>query len=220
MSNQHCSYFPINPPIEILKIPSGMPSFLDNTPASHELRATLIQHVISNIITVRIFQPFMFTVERSYDSANDLFQTLPKRLDSMLNDVRKIVKLAAGTWRLARVERKLIVASLPSPDHEDVDNNEWDEYDCGGSVDTHNLCASSRHVVLRTLPRIVREAAHEDVDDDTEDMHQPCVYSRGTILFSDSPSVLARREEMRKGSTITDGFNDSAAGGSGGNLDM
>ena len=39
-------------------------------------------------------------------------------------------------------------------------------------------------------------------------------------LFSDSPSVLARREEMRKGSTITDGFNDSAAGGSGGNLDM
>ncbi|RHZ51978.1 uncharacterized protein CDV56_102050 [Aspergillus thermomutatus] len=256
LSKEHFTYLPIDPPKDILsKIPPELPSFLDNTPASRELRSAYVQHVISKTLTYRIFQPFLFTLGRRYDKADTFFQMLsmdirrksvrreafwrqqtlkaayttsdakqsinvvaavivdeiidhlkhfadPRHLDSLLIGVRKIVKLAAETWRLARVERELILASLPAPDAEGVSNDGWGEYGTPkeGSASPRN--DPSRHVVLRTFPQITREAAHEDFAED-EEKASPCTYSRGTVLYSDSPVVMARLQELAKKSTET-----------------
>ncbi|OKL56959.1 hypothetical protein UA08_07801 [Talaromyces atroroseus] len=257
LSKEHFSYLPIDPPKDILeKIPPDMPSFLDNTTASRELRSAYIQHVISKTLTYRIFQPFLFTLGRRYDKADTFFQVLsmdirrksvrreafwrqqtlkaayttsdakqsinvvaavivdeivdhikhfadPKQLDALLGGVRRIVKLAAETWRHARVERELVLATMPAPESGGDVNDGWDEYTCGRAVEGVNGNSGSgsssnesgRHVLLRVFPRIYREAAHEDFADDKEKMNA-CIYYPGTILYSNSPSVIARREEQ------------------------
>lgn len=119
----------------------------------------------------------------------------PKQLDALLTAVRKIVKLAAETWRLARVERELILASLPPPEEGCESNDEWMEY--GGSDEVAPSSSSTGHVILRTFPQIIREAAHEDFADDVQKASR-CVYAHGTVLYSDSGVVVARLEELAK----------------------
>jgi chromosome segregation ATPase len=254
LSKEHFAYLPIDPPKDILeKIPPEMPSFLDNTSASCELRAAYVQHVISKTLTYRIFQPFLFTLGRRYDKADTFFHVLsmdirrksvrreafwrqqtlkaayttsdakqsinvvaavivdeivdhirhfadPKKLDALIQAVRKVVKLAAETWRHARVERELVLATMPAPVADKVSNDEWKEYTCDRSVVAHENGESARHVLLRLFPRIYREAAHEDFADDKEKVN-PCVYSPGMVIYSDSPSVLARRDELARRAT-------------------
>lgn len=248
LSKEHFAYLPIDPPKDVLsKIPSEIPSFLDNTPASRELRYAYVQHVVSKTLTYRVFQPFLFTLGRRYDKADTFFlmlsmdirrksvrreafwrqQTLkaayttsdakqsinvaaavivdeiidhlkhfadPKHLDSLLTAVRKIVKLAAETWRHARVERELVLATFPAPDAE-VLNDGWLEYGATTEMDHRPVIDASRHVVLRTFPRILREAAHEDFATG-EERASACVYSPGVVLFSNSPVITARLEEL------------------------
>lgn len=55
----------------------------------------------------------------------------------------------------------------------------------------------TRHVLLRIFPQITREAAHEDFTEDAE-KEAPCTYSFGSVLYSDSPVVMARRQELAK----------------------
>ncbi|KAL4765206.1 uncharacterized protein BDW70DRAFT_83708 [Aspergillus foveolatus] len=253
LSKEHFSYLPIDPPQEVLsKLPPELPSFLDNTPASRELRSAYVQHVVSKILTYRIFHPFLFTLGRRYDKADILFQMLsmdirrksvrreafwrqqtlkaayttsdakesinvvaavivdeisnslkhfadPRRMDGLLTSIRKIVKLAAETWRHARVERELIIAALPAPEDGSVPGEDWEEY--GVPKENASGRASpktadfARHVVLRPFPRIIREAAHEDFVGD-EGKASPCTYSRGSVLYSDSPIILARLQEL------------------------
>ncbi|PWY71453.1 hypothetical protein BO70DRAFT_122962 [Aspergillus heteromorphus CBS 117.55] len=254
LSKEHFSYLPIDPPKDILaKLPSELPSFLDNTPASRDLRSAYVQHVISKTLTYRIFHPFLFTLGRRYDKADTFFQMLsmdirrksvrreafwrqqtlkaayttsdakqsinvvaavivdeiidqlkhfadPRNLDSLLIGIRKIVKLAAETWRLARVERELILASLPAPDADAVSNDDWDEYGTPKEGSLSSKEDPTRHVILRTFPRITREAAHEDFAGE-EEKASPCTYSQGCVLYSDSPVVMARLQELAKKST-------------------
>lgn len=121
----------------------------------------------------------------------------PKQLDALLTGVRKIVKIAAETWRLARVERELVQATLPAPGAEDESNDEWEEFGAADDSSTAQNGENARHVILRTFPQIVREAAHEDFADDVQKASR-CVYSYGTVLYSDSPVVLARLDELAK----------------------
>lgn len=252
LSHEHFAYLPIDPPKDILsKIPSELPSFLDNTPPSRALRAAYVQHVVSKTLTYRVFQPFLFTLGRRYDKADTFFQMLsmdirrksvrreafwrqqtlkaayttsdakqsinvaaavivdeiidhirhfadPRQLDSLLTAVRKIVKLAAETWRHARVERELVLASFPAPDAEAIDNEGWNEYAATPKEEsTGPKPEPSRHVVLRTFPRVVREAAHEDFAVGP-DRATSCVYSCGEVLYSDSPVIMARLQELVK----------------------
>ncbi|KAJ6184399.1 hypothetical protein N7519_005700 [Penicillium mononematosum] len=253
LSKEHFGYLPIDPPKDILsKIPSELPPFLDNTPASRELRCAYIQHIISKTLTFRVFQPFLFTLGRRYDKADTFFQMLsmdirrksvrreafwrqqtlkaayttsdakqsinvaaavivdeiidhikhfadPKHLDSLLIGVRKIVKLAAETWRHARVERELVLASFPAPDAESVSNEGWLEYAANKDQKTTPSNEPTRHVVLRTFPRITREAAHEDFASD-EEKATGCTYSQGVVLYSDSPVIMGRLQEFAKNS--------------------
>jgi phytoene dehydrogenase-like protein len=226
-----------------------MPPFLDNTPSSRELRAACIQHVISEILAYRIFDPFLFTLERRFNEADHFFQELsmdlrrgstrreafwrqqtpraafttfgaeqsinvtaaltvdeimdrvkdfadPRRLDDLLKVIRQILKLSAEIWRLARVERELILATMSHTDYEDVRKDDWEEYTCGRSVINYRKPSDpDSRVLLRLFPRIYREAAHDDFNPDPEKVN-PCVYSRGMVLLSDSPSVLARIAEL------------------------
>ncbi|KAK4870405.1 hypothetical protein LT330_004753 [Penicillium expansum] len=251
LSKEHFGYLPIDPPKDILsKIPSELPPFLDNTPASRELRCAYIQHIISKTLTFRVFQPFLFTLGRRYDKADTFFQMLsmdirrksvrreafwrqqtlkaayttsdakqsinvaaavivdeiidhikhfadPKHLDSLLIGVRKIVKLAAETWRHARVERELVLANFPAPDAESVSNEGWTEYAANKDQKHTPSNEPTRHVVLRTFPRITREAAHEDFASE-EEKATPCVYSQGIVLYSDSPVIMGRLQEFAK----------------------
>jgi hypothetical protein len=260
LSKEHFAYLPIDPPKDVLSsIPQELPSFLDNTPASRELRSAYVQHIITKTLTYRIFHPFLFTLGKRYGKADTFFQMLsmdirrksvrreafwrqqtlkaayttsdakqsinvvaavivdeiidhlkhfadPRHMDTLHTSVRKIVKLAAETWRLARVERELIMASFPAPDSEGTSNEDWEEYGtpkegCVGSKED-----PTRHVILRTFPRIIREAAHEDFAEDEEKAHA-CTYTQGSVLYSDSPVVMARRQELAKRST------DSLLGG-------
>ncbi|KAL2854305.1 hypothetical protein BJY01DRAFT_44639 [Aspergillus pseudoustus] len=256
LSKEHFSYLPIDPPQEVLsKLPLELPSFFDNTPASCELRALYVQHVVSKTLTYRIFHPFLFTLGRRYDKADILFQMLsmdirrksvrreafwrqqtlkaayttsdakesinvvaavivdeisnhlkhfadPRRMDSLLTGIRKIVKLAAETWRHARVERELILASLPAPEAGSLPGEAWEEYDSSKQerLSSTPKTDPARRVILRPFPRIIREAAHEDFVGDEKKAH-PCTYSQGAVLYSDSPVVLARLQELAKKST-------------------
>ncbi|KAJ5092189.1 hypothetical protein NUU61_007059 [Penicillium alfredii] len=264
LAKEHFAYLPIDPPKDILsKIPAELPYFLDNTPASRELRCAYVEHVVSKTLTYRVFQPFLFTLGRRYDKADTFFQMLsmdirrksvrreafwrqqtlkaayttsdakqsinvaaavivdeiidhikhfadPKHLDSLLTGVRKIVKLAAETWRHARVERELVLAMFPAPDAESVSNEGWLEYGVMKEAPSAPTADPSRHVVLRTFPRVLREAAHEDFASGKERASQ-CIYSPGIVLYSDSAVVLARLQELAKTSTDTLVAEDSPA---------
>jgi hypothetical protein len=254
LSKEHFGYLPIDPPKDILsKIPSELPPFLDNTPASRELRCAYIQHIISKTLTFRVFQPFLFTLGRRYDKADTFFQMLSmdirrksvrreafwrqqtlkaayttsdakqsinvaaavivdeiidhikhfadrKELDPLIMGVRKIVKLAAETWRHARVERELVLANFPAPDAESVSNEGWLEYAANKEQNQTPSNEPTRHVVLRIFPRITREAAHEDFASD-EEKATGCTYSQGIVLYSDSPVIMGRLQEFAKKST-------------------
>jgi hypothetical protein len=123
----------------------------------------------------------------------------PKHLDSLLTGVRKIVKLAAESWRHARVERELVLASFPAPDAESVSNDGWLEYGIAKEATPNPTTDLTRHVVLRTFPHIWREAAHEDFA--SGERAHSCIYSPGEVLYSDSPVVMARLQELAKKST-------------------
>jgi hypothetical protein len=267
LSKEHFGYLPIDPPKDVLsKIPSELPPFLDNTPASRELRCVYIQHVVSKTITYRVFQPFLFTLGRRYDKADTFFQMLsmdirrksvrreafwrqqtlkaayttsdakqsinvaaavivdeiidhikhfadPKHLDSLLTGVRKIVKLAAETWRHARVERELVLATFPAPDADTVSNEDWVEYAANKDQKNPTSTEPTRHVVLRTFPRIIREASHEDFASG-EERASSCVYSQGVVLYSDSPVIKRRLQEFTK----SEGQSSKGPTGKGENL--
>lgn len=137
----------------------------------------------------------------------------PKQLDSLLTGVRKIVKIAAETWRLARVERELVHATLPAPGAEDELNDSWQEFGAPSDGDPESTGDSARHVVLRTFPQVVRDAAHEDFADDMQRASR-CVYSYGSVLYSDSPAVIARLDELaKKGDALGGGEEAKAANG-------
>lgn len=262
LSKEYFTYLPIEPPADILaKIPPGIPQFLDNTPASRELRSAYVQHVVSKTLTYRVFQPFLFTLGRRYDKADTFFQMLsidirrksvrreafwrqqtlkaayttsdakqainvvaavivdeivdhirhftdPNHLDALLTSVRKIVKLAAETWRLARVERELIIATMPSAEDDQTENTEWEEFRYDSEAPRETISepsSSSRRPLLRMLPKVYREAVHEDFVTEDLEKANSCTYLPGVILYTDSLSVTARRAELLKKSADPSG---------------
>ena len=279
LADDYFAYLPNDPPKDILsRIPSELPSFLDNTAASCELRSAYIQHIVSETLNRRVFQPFLFTLRNCPDkenadaylqalsidirrksvrrealwrqqtlraayTASDARQSInavagrivdeimhlitpfadprPGHLDTLGLAVRRIVKLAAETWRLARVEREFILAFFPAPDAKGVVDAEWVEFgtresatstsvgsgvssptsnhSTSGDSERSNSRSRSGHVVLGVLPRVVREAAHGDfMEMGDQDHVVPCVYSAGEVLYSDSPVVMARRQELAR----------------------
>lgn len=255
LSEEHFQNLPIAPPNDVLAlVPPGIPSFLANTDASRRIRQAYVQHVISSVLTYRIFHPFLFTLGRRYDGADILFQDMsrklryksirkecvwrqhtlhaaysvssakqsinkvatviideivnqikhfadPKYLERIMTAVRRIVKIAAETWRYARLERELITARLPAAEDNDDPIGDWFESDYHNQPRPEGARpreGEPRRVLLRLLPIICREPTHEELRDDSTLDDNGCVYSHGVALFSDSPAVIARVEELHQ----------------------
>ncbi|TID17363.1 rna polymerase rpb1 c-terminal repeat domain-containing protein [Venturia nashicola] len=74
---------PSNPdPDALARIPATLPSILDNSTASCDLRASFIAHTISSILTVRVFTPFLFSLGLISDQADALLTNLGHQLSS------------------------------------------------------------------------------------------------------------------------------------------
>ena len=120
----------------------------------------------------------------------------PSSWEQITVGVRRIVKLAAETWRYARLEREMITASFPPaipPLIEYVDENAF------GIPTTQG---QQREVLLSLLPMIEREPVHECHRTPTNTDDQGCIYSLGTFLSSDDPAVLVRLRELQRGHTL------------------
>lgn len=271
LSEEHFQNLPIAPPNDVLaRVPPGIPSFLANTDASRRLRQAYVQHVVSSVLTYRIFHPFLFTLGRRYDGADILFQDMsrklryksirkecvwrqhtlhaaysvssakqsinkvatviideivnqikhfadPKYLERIMTAVRRIVKAAAETWRYARLERELITARLPAAEDNDEPIGDWFEsdYPQPRPEGARSREGKPRRVLLRLLPIICREPTHEELRDDPKVHDNGCVYSYGVALFSDSPAVIARVEELHQR-----GFEQPSLPGSTGSADQ
>lgn len=256
LSEEYFQNLPIAPPNDVLaRVPPGLPSFLANTDASRRIRQAYVQHVVSSVLTYRIFHPFLFTLGRRYDGADILFQDMsrklryksirkecvwrqhtlhaaysvssakqsinkvatviideivnqikhfadPKHLEKIITAVRRIVKIAAETWRYARLERELVTARLPAAEDNDESIGDWFETD--HHIQPRSEGARSREggeprrVLLRLLPIICREPTHEELRDDSNVDDKGCLYSHGVALFSNSPAVIARVEELHR----------------------
>lgn len=149
-------------------------------------------------------------------AANDVYDEIlsqvrpftdPPRIDALRQGIRRVVKVAAETWRQARVERGFIVASMPPVGDEEGGGEGWAEFsygaeDAGGPSGLPQGPTRARErVLIRTAPRIVREAVYDDFTQMTPaegDPNGPCLYLRGTALFADSRAVVVRRDELAR----------------------
>lgn len=63
------------PPKTITKsIPGKIPPFFSSSESSIKLRAAYVEHLVSSIITRRVFKPFLFTISLRHGSPDKLFQ--------------------------------------------------------------------------------------------------------------------------------------------------
>ncbi|KAF2753242.1 hypothetical protein EJ05DRAFT_224310 [Pseudovirgaria hyperparasitica] len=260
LANEHFDTCPPNLSAETTStIPSELPPFLANTPPAKHVRTAYIAHLISTILTRRIFSPFLFSLPRSDTATDTLLASMSSHLQlkstkkeaiwrqhtltaafqcdgakaqinsvagSVVEDitaalkpfalpaarsdvnaaVRRIVKLAAETWRLARLERDCITASMgDAPPGAAL----WLPYDtstatlegdvslsrCAPDMPAH--ANADAKVVLRVFPSFRRAPTPREMrltDEEADD--KGCVYSCGLALYEDSDVIVERREEL------------------------
>ncbi|KAF2088373.1 hypothetical protein K490DRAFT_4302, partial [Saccharata proteae CBS 121410] len=139
----------------------------------------------------------------------------PSEEEGIRTAVRRIVKLAAETWRFARLERELISAHMPAVgagSEEDSKEGFWTpqafdpaEFPGSGSPTMSAVVSSigpldekegegaDRKVLLRLFPVVRRECRQKDWrDGEGGDEDQGCVYSHGLALYDDDPPVVSR----------------------------
>jgi hypothetical protein len=76
----------------MLLIPYEIPAFMNTSVASTKIRTCYIQHLISSVLFVRIFRPFLFTLGRRYGGL-DTF------LASLSTDIRQKSERREAAWR-------------------------------------------------------------------------------------------------------------------------
>ena len=112
----------------------------------------------------------------------------PSQMEHITVAVRRIVKIAAETWRYVRLEREMITATMAAAEHPDRFDS------ASGNEDLSQRAPPE--VLLPVLPFIEREPAHESLRSAANRNDTGCVYSRGVALLSDSPVILARLAEL------------------------
>ncbi|KAE9974399.1 hypothetical protein BLS_003138 [Venturia inaequalis] len=247
-------------PDALARIPAALPSILDGSTASCDLRACFIAHTISCILTVRVFTPFLFSLGQLSDQADALLTNLGHQLSSKstrkeaiwrqhtltaaytttdakarINSaaggvieeiitsimpfteasaeeavraaVRPIVKLAVEVWRYARLEREAIGASMLETTAEEIaEDGLWVPPSFVHSSYPANTVKpvfqhGSKQLLLKIFPIIRREPIHQCFRQSEADMEDDgCLYSSGIALYKNSPPVLARLAELRRGS--------------------
>lgn len=134
----------------------------------------------------------------------------PKEEEGIKISVKRIVKLAAETWRFARLEREMITAVMPAPEDQEhlfTGPEYWPIYNPEGNKPEGTLIGSlvgatpqpGEHpqLLLRLFPVIYREAKHENFHREGEERDRGCVFHHGLALYDDAGAVVARMEELR-----------------------
>lgn len=131
----------------------------------------------------------------------------PKEEEGIKIAVKRIVKLAAETWRFARLEREMISATMPAIDDNDHDfagPDFWPSHrpegtPIGSLVGTEMPHDEQPKLLLRLFPVIYREPKHENFRDESENESpdEGSVYHHGLALYDDAEPVVARREELQ-----------------------
>ena len=129
----------------------------------------------------------------------------PKEEEGIRIAVRRIVKLAAETWRFARLEREMIAATMPAV-HDDkhafAGPEYWPPYKADDTPITSlagtAIVDEPPKLLLRLFPVIHREPKHENfrISDD-EQPDEGCIYHHGLALYDDAKPVENRREELK-----------------------
>lgn len=95
--------------------------------------------------------------------------------------VRHIVKTAAETWRYARLESPLIIASMDSDDITQGVRGEIAQHPGHAPASE-----SGRQVLFSLFPTIRREAIRESLPGEFKSEDQGCVYSPGRVFYADN----------------------------------
>jgi hypothetical protein len=130
----------------------------------------------------------------------------PKEEEGIRIAVKRIVKLAAETWRFARLEREMITATMPALQDEEHSFNGleyWPPVRPEGTAipspsGNAGLSDESTKILLRLFPVIYREPKHENFQSaDQESADVGCIYHHGLALYDDAEPVVKRSEELR-----------------------
>jgi len=133
----------------------------------------------------------------------------PKEEEGIKIAVKRIVKLAAETWRFARLEREMIVATMPAlydEEHQFTSAEFWPAYESthkpdgtliGSLADTTHPAGAQTNILLRLFPVIYREPKHENFHVNGEKNDEGCIYHHGMALYDDAEPVIARAEELK-----------------------
>ena len=134
--------------------------------------------------------------------------TDPSEEDAIRISMKRIVKLAAETWRFARLEREIITAKMPAVD-DDSEEYKGVDFWPAQTFDSARYALSVNaaveqfqekpRILLRLFPVIHREAMHECfriTEKEKED--NGCVYSHGLALYDNATPLVARKEELRQ----------------------
>lgn len=132
----------------------------------------------------------------------------PREEEGIKIAVKRIVKLAAETWRFARLEREMINATMPAlqdEEHQFTGPEYWPSYESykpdgtliGSLVDTTPPADDQPQLLLRLFPVIWRESKHENFHVEGEKKDEGCIYHHGLALYNDAESVVQRMEELK-----------------------
>ncbi|KAH3945752.1 hypothetical protein HBI56_095040 [Parastagonospora nodorum] len=132
----------------------------------------------------------------------------PREEEGIKIAVKRIVKLAAETWRFARLEREMINATMPAisdEEHQFTGPEFWPSYDpykpegtLIGSLVDHPASADEKpQLLLRLFPVIWREQKHENFHANGEKPDEGCIFHHGLALYEDAEPVAQRMEELK-----------------------
>ncbi|KAL5121400.1 hypothetical protein ACEQ8H_000868 [Pleosporales sp. CAS-2024a] len=132
----------------------------------------------------------------------------PREEEGIKIAVKRIVKLAAETWRFARLEREMINATMPAlldEEHQFTGPEYWPSYDSykpegtliGSLVDHPTSVEEKPQLLLRLFPVIWREPKHENFHLDGEKPDEGCIFHHGLALYDDAEPVVQRMEELK-----------------------
>ena len=94
-----------HPPKQMIKkIPIEMPEFFSDSQGAHALRATYVEHIISRIMTQRIFRPFLFTLGPRHEAVDEVLQEL-------VRNIRHKSTRRAASWRQSTLRTAYTLSS-------------------------------------------------------------------------------------------------------------
>ncbi|KAL8736084.1 MAG: hypothetical protein Q9181_002570 [Wetmoreana brouardii] len=223
LAQDFCSSCPPQIPNDVTKtIPPDLPPFLVDTPASALVRVAYIQSLVSDIITRRIFQHFLFTFDQFDSIFNEWAEYLRSKSTkreaiwrqrtlhaafSCPSSKPRINKFAASIIDdivntikpfVDRSRREQMIVAVKKIVKTAAETWRYARIELSRISASPAMDASRGQegdMLLSIFPRITREPLPSDLRlDAKEDLG--CVYSPGQTLSRHSPAVLARRMEL------------------------